>query len=649
MTERVDKLAVTLSRLRALVQPAEIPESVRLALVDALFRNARGAHFLASMVALFLGVFAWGRLQVGFAPYWLGVMLGLQAVLGLLVGGFNADVMPVVRRRQWFATYAGLNYCASLLWAVAAWLFFVPSMWVESLLVAVLLAGTLAGAILPFGYWFPLYLALALCIGTPLTLQMALHADTQPIYALMALLYAVSIPTLIRMAWTTFNERIEALLIRVYVSDLGSLPGRTSVPAESGQRDVLTDIDTLSTFLERARDALSEPDAGRAQILVLDLDRFDLINRTLGLRAGDYVLRTIAGRLQDAVADAGFVARIAADEFAVLVSSHTGTHLPARLQRVVARPIPWLGEELVLTASMGQAFMPEDGKDIEAVLQAAISAMKAAKREQRGQLRRYTSDLGELERLEKRLEIKLALAVRRGELSLAYQPKVRMADGSVVGAEALARWHSEVLGSVTPNTFIPVAEKTGQIGRIGEWVLREACSMAMSWPEHLTVAVNVSAVQLQDPAFAEQVQTVLWDIGLRPERLELEVTESAIMASPERVRDNLNRLRAIGVTLALDDFGTGYSSISHLQDLHVDVVKLDRSFVSGIDGEHQKRAIVRATIGLCRDLGLAVVAEGVERPEERAQLEALGCELAQGHLWSPPLASAVFDDYLGGL
>lgn len=648
MTEQVDKLAGTLSRLRVLVQPAEIPESVRLALMDALFRNARGAHFLAAVVALFLGVFAWGRLQIGIAPYWLGAMLSIEAVLGLLVGGFNDEVMPVGRRQQWFSIYVGLNYCASLLWAVAAWLFFTPDLWVESMLVAVLLAGTLAGAILPFGYWFPLYLVLALCIGVPLTLQMALHAATQPIYALMAVLYAVSVPVLIRMAWTTFNERIETLLIRVYVSDLASMPGRSGPPTDSGGRDPLTDVDTLSTFLERARGILADTRSGHAQVLALDLDRFDLINRTLGLGAGDYVLRTVARRLQDAVADSGFVARIAADEFAVLFASRGGSQLPARLQRAVTRPIPWLEEELVLTASMGLARMPEDGEDIEALLQAAISAMKAAKREQRGQVRRYTPELGELERMEKRLEIQLALAVQRGELSLVYQPKVRMSDGAVVGAEALARWHSEVLGSISPAVFIPVAEKTGQIGRLGEWVLREACGTAMGWSEHLTVAVNVSAVQLQDPAFAELVQTVLWDVGLRPERLELEVTESAIMASPERVRDNLNRLRAIGVTLALDDFGTGYSSISHLQDLRVDVLKLDRSFVSGVDGEHQKRAIVRATLGLCRDLGLTVVAEGVERDEERAVLAELGCELAQGYLWSPPLASTGFADYLAG-
>lgn len=639
---------VVRARLRALVVPDQLPAHVRNALFAELFASAQLVHFLAIVVALFLGLFAWEHLERPSAPAWTGAMLLLEMVVIVLVATYRSQAASDDQRRAWISLYLVTNHLISLLWAFAAAQFIVPGLWVESTLVVVLIMGTVAGAILPFSHYFPLYLVLALSVGAGSAGTLALNASSHPLYGLLALLLVMVVPALLWLSWATFNQHIDSLLNRVRVTELDGRAHRDGRPVEEAGADSLTGISDLASFLATGREMSSE--SGQAQVLALDLDRFDLINRALGLSAGDYVLRTVAQRLRSIVGDQGVVSRIAADEFAVLLPRRPGgsfAQMPHRLQRAISRPIAWLGEELVLSASIGLAHLPEDAGDIEAALQAAISAMKSSKREQRGQIRRYSPELGELERLEKRLELELALAERRGELFLAYQPKVRVSDGSLVGAEALARWQNASLGYVSPSDFIPVAEKTGQIGRLGAWALREACLEAMSWPTGLSVAVNVSAVQFREVAFAELVERILEETGLPASRLELEVTESAIMASPERVRDNLQRLRNLGVTLALDDFGTGYSSISHLRDLPVDVIKLDRSFVSGLHEDYQKRSIVRAAVALCRDLKITVVAEGVERHEEASMLQEFGCELAQGFLWSVPLSRDRFRAYAG--
>lgn len=632
-------------RLRALVSPDALPAHVRRGLFGDLFSHASLVHGLAVVVALFLGTFAWQHMARPLAPAWTGAMVVLEAGVLALVQAYRSLGATEYQRERWIGTYLVLNHLISLLWAAAVVHFVVPGLWVESTLVVVLIMGVVAGALLPFSYYYPLYLVLCVAVGLASVGTLAWYAGARPIYALMAALLAIVMPTLMRLSRMTYNQHVDALAYRVRVAELDGRDGGAEPRGGEGDCDSLTGLRNLASFLSAGR----APDgAGEAQVLALDLDRFDLINRALGLSAGDYVLRTIAQRLDAVVGGEGLVSRIAADEFAILLPRRPGigaAQMPHRLQRAIGRPIAWLGEELVLTASIGLARMPEDAGDIEASLQAAISAMKASKREQRGQIRRYSPELGELERLEKRLELELALAERRDELFLAYQPKVRVRDGSVVGAEALARWQNEALGHVSPGDFIPVAEKTGQIGRIGVWALRAACQEALSWPAGLTVAVNVSAVQFREVSFAELVERTLEETGLPASRLELEVTESAIMASPDRVRDNLQRLRKLGVTLALDDFGTGYSSISHLRDLPVDVIKLDRSFVSGLHEDYQKRSIVRAAVSLCRDLGIDVVAEGVERPEEASMLAEFGCELAQGFLWSVPLSPERFRAY----
>ncbi len=430
------------------------------------------------------------------------------------------------------------------------------------------------------------------------------------------------------------EEQINQL---AYYDDLTNLPNRT--------------------LLAKRFDKLAERALQRGQqvaVLSLDISRFHLINDSLGHRAGDKVLQRVGQRLADCARGQDTVARYAGDEFVVLLSDvphYEGIAAVAqRMIDAVYRPLSIDGHELHIDMHAGISVLPQDGQDLETLLSNATTAQHISAREGQRVFRFFTEDLNTAAMKRLSLEQDLRRALEQGALELHYQPKVDFASGEVVGLEALARWDHPSKGPISPMHFIPVAEETGLIQPLGEWALREACRQGREWLDQgfgpLNLAVNLSARQLQQSDLAASVGRVLADTGFPPERLELELTESAVMERPEETIAVLNELKARGVRLAIDDFGTGYSSLAYLRRFPFDTLKIDRSFITNVTTSPDEASIAQTIIAMGHGLRLQVVAEGVETLAQAAYLNRRHCDQLQGYLFSRPLPSAQMTDLL---
>jgi diguanylate cyclase (GGDEF)-like protein len=399
-------------------------------------------------------------------------------------------------------------------------------------------------------------------------------------------------------------------------------------------------------------------------LLCVDLDRFKRFNESLGHDNGDRLLQAAAERMLTCVRSTDFVgraepggpvlSRLGGDEFTVVLrqvrSGEDAAIAARRILESLRAPFAIGLGQVSLGASIGIALYPGDGDDAETLLRNADTAVDAAKR-RGGSLYQFFRDaMNERSSRALRIEALLREGIGRGELSLVYQPQLSASSGRVVAVEALARWRSAELGPVGPSEFIPLAEESGLIHEIGLRVLREACRQVAAWRQGgqpvVTVAVNVSVRQLHDPDFARTVEAVLREEGTEPADLELEITESALLVDDAALVEALARLRRLGIRLALDDFGTGYSSLSHVARLPIDVIKIDRSFVAGLGSASRGAAIVAGVVGMGRELGLRVTAEGVETREQQEVLAALGCDVLQGFLVSEPLAADAVPGFL---
>ena len=379
-------------------------------------------------------------------------------------------------------------------------------------------------------------------------------------------------------------------------------------------------------------------------LMMLDLDRFKIVNDTLGHVTGDAVLRRIARRLLGAVRPEDVVARLGGDEFAIVLGDPGDTAdlvaMAERIIDVVARPFIVDGQVFDLGASVGIATALADGGTTEILSRHADLALYRAKDEGRGTYRFFEAAMDEQVRARRAAELDLRRATARQEFEVVYQPQVDTATGAFTGAEALVRWNHPVRGTVSPADFIPLAEDLGLIGTIGQQVLRAACREAATWPAHLGVAVNVSPVQLRDRNFAATVADILRQTGFAGQRLELELTENALLQDDGETLAILHALRGLGIRIAMDDFGTGYSSLSNLRRFPFDKIKIDQSFVRQLPGDPESVAIVQAIASLGAKLGMIVTAEGVETDEQRRFVIAEGCHQVQGYLFSRPVAAA---------
>lgn len=406
--------------------------------------------------------------------------------------------------------------------------------------------------------------------------------------------------------------------------------------------DPLTDLPNRTLFWERLRAQIDHASrhATPFAVLTCDLDRFKLINDSFGHPAGDVLLRTIARRLVNVVRDTDTVARLGGDEFAIIlggtVHAQDAAAMAIRIIQAVNRPIAFNGHRLSVGASIGIALGAGDGFDAISLFNQSDAALYHAKRAGKNTYRIHdpTGDTPlPLPALQKS-DIKDAM--RRGDFSLSYQPIVDLATGALAGFEALTRWWHPLKGEIAPSAFIPLAEESGQIIPLGAWVLKEACREAASWPGHLKIAVNVSAIQFQQISMEETVLRALAGSGLAPHRLELEITETFLMQKTDLVIRTMQRLRQLGIRIALDDFGTGYSSLSYLHQLSFDTVKIDRSFIVAMTSP-KMATVLNAIVALAVNLGARVTAEGIETREQLDFVRNVGCTEVQGFLFSPPL------------
>jgi diguanylate cyclase (GGDEF)-like protein len=386
-------------------------------------------------------------------------------------------------------------------------------------------------------------------------------------------------------------------------------------------------------------------------VLYLDLDRFKQINDTHGHALGDLLLRGVAQRMTDGLGHAGTACRLSGDEFMAILpdvrSSEQALRHASALRDAMAQPFELGGVQVRAGCSVGVALGPMHGRDAESLMRHADMALYEAKRAGEHSVRLFDS-LMNLRFVEQvRLRQALHEALGRGEFSLAFQPQNDLRSGRTVAFEALLRWERPTVGLTSPDVFIPVAEDSGLIVPIGAWVLEQACRQATTWPDGQSVAVNVSAVQLRSGRLLQDVVHALNTSGLAPQRLELELTESALIDGEATVLPTLQRLRALGVRLAIDDFGTGYSSLSYLQRFPIDRLKIDRSFVTALTtAEAADRSLAAAVVRIARTLEMGTVAEGVESLEMLPWLTALGCDVVQGYAIARPMPADALLDWL---
>jgi diguanylate cyclase (GGDEF)-like protein len=472
----------------------------------------------------------------------------------------------------------------------------------------------------------------------------ALYQDYEPIAAaatatflpvvgifegVLIALFVALVPILRRVV-RRVRRQMEEIEYRALYDDLTGLPNRT-------------------LFRDRVAEAIG---AESAAVMLLDLDRFKEINDALGHETGDLLLREVGARLRDELGESGSFARLGGDEFAILLPGASVDEALAEAARVHAAletPFALRGLPLEIATSIGIARFPEHGADVDTLLQRADVAMYLAKDAHAGTaVYDHEQDANDADRLA--LAAELRRAIETGQLVLHFQPKADLRSGVVVGVEALVRWEHPDRGVVPPNDFIPVAERTSLIKPLSRYVLAAAIRQCGEWNgdgHDLHVAVNLTIPDLLDLELPDYIVRLLDEAGVRPGQLELEITESTILADPFRVRQVLTRFNEMGVGLAIDDFGTGYSSLAYLRRLPVQTIKIDRSFVMGMCDDESDATIVRSTVDLARNLGLNVVAEGVESQEIWDALGAQGCSLAQGYFISRPLPAGDLAPVLG--
>lgn len=504
--------------------------------------------------------------------------------------------------------------------------FWIPAVYVLSLFIPSLKAAR--------SFTFAFFAAMVLCSVGYAALNGWTAQSGGVLFALIEMLLANLTLLTLTQAFIGYKDRLSSVQAR----------------AQTLQRLVHTDLLTgLPSRLRLERELGEAVDRGEPfTLLFIDVDGFKMVNDTLGHSAGDEVLRDLAGRVQAVLKPRDLAARIGGDEFVVIVRDTPPAWAPALAQQLLAGlALPFLvcGQQIQLSASIGISVYPDDSQDAETLLRHADAAMYQIKKAGRNGIRRFDAALdAELERTIL-LTREFQFALSRDQLSLVYQPIYDLKTGEMSKIEALVRWSHPEFGAISPGVFIPIAETSGQIMAVGRWVLEQACFQARHWRENHgwagKITVNVSPVQFAQPTFVDEVKQALLLSGLPAHRLELELTEGAVIHSPALVQTALRGLQRLGVEIAIDDFGTGYSSLAYLRDLPIGCIKIDRSFIEDLASPRRAPqyavALITAIVGIARTLDLQVVAEGVETQEQVDAVRGLGCDFAQGYFFARPL------------
>jgi diguanylate cyclase (GGDEF)-like protein len=427
--------------------------------------------------------------------------------------------------------------------------------------------------------------------------------------------------------------------LRGVATDISAVKLAETKVAYLAHYDGLTDLPNRFLFNETINHALNRRQKShRVAVLSIDLDHFKSVNDTLGHPAGDALLKIVSRRIETCIGEHEMVARMGGDEFAVLLPVvNDDVHAQDVAAKIIAAfvdPFDVAGQQMLCGASIGIAFAPEDGDSVETLMKHVDLALYDAKGNGRNRYSMFEADMDEAARARREIEIDLRAAMQRDELSLYYQPLVCIETGEPNSYEALLRWHHPTRGLVMPNDFIPIAEETGLILQLGEWVLRNAIAELAKWPEHLCVSVNLSPLQMKSASLISTIVNALAQNQVAPHRLELEITESVLMYESEVNLATLHKLKSLGIQIALDDFGTGYSSLNYLRSFPFDKIKIDRCFVQDVEHREDCQAIIRAITSLASSLNMVTTAEGVEDEAQRAQLKLQGCTEVQGYLFS---------------
>ena len=450
---------------------------------------------------------------------------------------------------------------------------------------------------------------------------------------------------------TSFNEVMQSLEVQRKRN-----VQLTEQLAHLATHDSITGLPNRSLFIDRMKQALSVAQRRKltVSLLIIDLDNFKNVNESFGHPVGDGLLKAVADRLRKVVRASDTLAHLGVDEFVVIISGAQRVEnliiAVENLQDSLNAPLNVEGHEIYLSATMGIAHFPEDGDNLDELFKKAEIALHHAKNTSRGSFKFYDKEMNRLLSERFAIEGHLRHAIRRNELSLLYQPKFDLIRNRVSGAEVLLRWNNAELGEVPPERFIPVAEDTGMIVQLGNWVIKSACQQLKVWQDagyqDLHLAINLSPRQLEKNDLFKVVEESLLETAIEPHCLELELTESMLMKDPEKSIGLIETIKATGVKVAMDDFGTGYSSLSYVGKLPIDRIKIDKSFVDDMFENNSKPAVVRMILVLAQSLGLAVTAEGVEALDQLEFLRTMGCHEIQGYLLSPPQSSAEFVNFL---
>ncbi|MES1148981.1 MAG: EAL domain-containing protein, partial [Bradyrhizobium guangdongense] len=433
-----------------------------------------------------------------------------------------------------------------------------------------------------------------------------------------------------------------AMAASAYAIDLHAANEATASYKHLAMHDPLTGLPNRNGLVQRLHDLLagSGDDTARIVVLAIDLDRFKDVNDVHGHVGGDFLLQQVAQRISAELQDGEFLARIGGDEFVAvkneIFARGEAVKFAERLRKIVLEPVEWEHQTLAVGCSIGVALFPEHGDSGNVLMSRADLAMYRAKSLGQGKICTYEPSMDEASRTRAELAMDLKRAIAGNELELHYQVQNDAMTGDIVGFEALIRWNHPQKGRIPPDAFIPIAEETGLIVEIGDWVLRTACTTAAQWRRPFKVAVNVAPMQLNHD-LPRRVAEVLKETGLPPARLEIELTESGIIADRQHALQVVLALKAIGVTVAMDDFGTGYSSLSTLQAFPFDKIKVDKSFIQAVESSVHAAAIVKATLLLGRSLNIPVLAEGVETERHLDFLREEGCDSVQGYLFGKPM------------
>lgn len=636
------------------VPSRDVGRHVKAELTNLLYQHTRGIHLAGLVVALLLVLmFRNTAISRHTLEIWFGLMAVMEIGRGQLSRLFRHRSIPLNDHALWRRRFFIGAAVSAFGWGAGALLLFPAGDTAHQLFLTMVILGACAVSMPALAADLFCYLLFLLLAGVPMAARLIVEGGEIALTA--GLMAFVGVLLLVRMASGMNRRLVEQLNIRFAVAEIaeelrqqiGDRQRAEEQLTQLANYDPLTGLPNRTLCEQKLERAITRARNGRAQLAVLfvDLDGFKNINDSLGHKTGDEVLQRVAQRLQRSISERDTVARLSGDEFIMLIEDAEDrddiTTLAERVLRVLAKPM-LLGEtELRVTASIGITLLAEDSPDAKSLLTNADTALYRAKKRGRNRAQFFTPDMHEaaMQRLQREVELRKAL--RRGELALHYQPLFDLPEGRLMGVEALVRWHSHEFGLVPPSEFIPLAEETGLIIPIGEWVLREACQQAVRWRElcgdEFHIAVNLSARQFTAPDLAGTVGRILGESGLPPRALLLEITESVTLGNEEANVAELRKLRGLGIRLALDDFGTGNSSLGYLKRLPIDVLKLDQSFVRDVAHDPHDAAVARATIKLANTLGLHVVAEGVENEAQLKWLQSESCKLIQGYLLSQPL------------